>query len=459
MLQKFLVTAVFFTAIVSIFVNRDVIEFRYSRFLDIPYYLSPFIAAFIVLLTGVIDLGQFYTALAGVSISQGTGFLQTSGPFSTIILFLSVAFISLCLEVSGFFRYLAVKVLKAVDGSGRKLFFAVFWVSGFLALFTSNDILILTFTPFLIEFLNLTDLDPVPYLVAEFFAANVFSMVFLIGNETNIIVAASHALGFVSFLKIMLIPGFAGGTACFIALYMIFRERVETDYSCRKLPDVRLNRWELLASALLLGTLLSLAIFSISGYLLWHIALLWVMVSVMLFVVPDTVEKLWKKQEADELFLYRINQKMPWEVVPFLTGFFVLVYAFSVTGVTSVIAEVLMSGAEGSILKTVFGVGALSTFSANLLNNIPMTALFSEVLTGYGTGMERTAALYSLVIGSNIGAIITPIGALAGIMWMKMVNHDEERITFREFSSIGWKVALPTLLASLAGLYLSIQIL
>jgi Na+/H+ antiporter NhaD/arsenite permease-like protein len=41
-------------------------------------------------------------------------------------------------------------------------------------------------------------------------------------------------------------------------------------------------------------------------------------------------------------------------------------------------------------------------------------------------------------------------------MWMKMVNHDGEKITFRGFFSIGWKIAIPTLLASLLGLYLSI---
>ncbi|MFQ3275558.1 MAG: arsenical pump membrane protein [Candidatus Nanohaloarchaea archaeon] len=456
MLESFLVSAFFLTAVVSIFVNQKVIEFRGSRFLDIPYYISPFAAAFALVLTGVIDLNQVYTALTGISFSQGLAFLNNSGPFSAILLFLSVAFVSLCLEVSGFFRYLAVKVLEKVDGSGRKLFFAVFWISGFLALFTSNDILILTFTPFLIEFLRFTDLEAVPFLVAEFFAANVFSMVFLIGNETNIIVATSQGLGFLNFIEVMVIPGLAGGLACFISLYWVFRSRIPESYSCRELPDLKIDRWEVLSSSLLLGTLLSLAVFSVYGFLLWHIVLVWVLISLVLFVLPDTFEKVLQKKDAEELFIYRINQKMPWEVVPFLIGFFVLVHASMVTGLTSGAQGLIEVLAGEDLLKTVFGVGVASTLSANLLNNIPMTALFSEVLTGYGAGATRLGALYALVIGSNIGAIVTPIGALAGIMWMKMVNHDGEKITFRGFFSIGWKIAIPTLLASLLGLYLSI---
>lgn len=454
MLGNLLVSSVFFLTVLSIFVNRGVVNSRYLRFLDVPYHWSPLIGAFLVFLLGGLDLVQIYNGLIGMSVSNGLGFLQSSGPFSTVVLFLSVAFVSLCLEVSGFFRYLAVKTLKVVNGSGKKLFFAVFWISGIVALFTSNDILILTFTPFLIEFLDLADLNPVPYLIAEFFAANVFSMVFLIGNETNIIVATAHSLGFLSFVKYMVLPGFIGGIACFSVLYLIFRNRIDVVYGCEELPEVKLNRWEILSSFLLVGTLLSLAALSMFGFLLWHVGLTWALISLVLFVLPDMVGKWRRRADAEELFIYQVNQKMPWEVIPFLTGFFILVQAFAVSGLTSILTNTLETLAGGSLFETVFGVGILSTISANLLNNIPMTVLFSDVLTGYGSGIENIAALYSLVIGSNIGANITPVGALAGIMWMKMLNHEEKRISFKQFTSIGWKVTAFTAVTSLLSLYL-----
>lgn len=451
MLDRILVSAVFFAVVLSIFVNREVLQLDALKFLDVPYYWSPLLGAALVWIVGGFDPSAVYTGLFG---SGAIAALNASGPFSTVILFLSIAFISLCLEVSGFFRYLAVETLKLVDGSGRKLFFAVFWISGFLALFTSNDILILTFTPFLIEFLDKTDLDALPFLIAEFFAANVFSMVFLVGNETNIIVATAHSLGFVEFLKLMALPGFAGGIACFTALYFVFRDKVAVSYSTGDLPGLRLNRWEVLSFAILAAALVSLAVLSTYGYLLWHVGLIWAGVASLLFVAPDLFMK---RDKLEDTFLYRINGKMPWEVVPFLTGFFLLVQSFQVTGLTALLTESLTGLTGDSLLATVFGVGAASTVAANLLNNIPMTALMSDVLAGYSSGASRTAALYSLVVGSNIGANVTPIGALAGIMWMKMVNRGQDRISFREFFRIGWKVTLLTGAACLSALYLVVR--
>ena len=56
--------------------------------------------------------------------------------------------------------------------------------------------------------------------------------------------------------------------------------------------------------------------------------------------------------------------------------------------------------------------------AANPVNNIPMSVLYRSVISALpaGTG-NGTAALYAAVVGSNLGAFFTPMGALAGIMW------------------------------------------
>lgn len=452
MVEHHFVALIFLLTTVSIFVNQGVINSRFLSFLDIPYYLSPPLGAFLIFLVGGLSFGQVYKGVFGLPVSEGLSFLSTSGPYSTVLLFLSIAFISLSLEVSGFFRYLAVKVLKVVDGSGTKLFGAVFWVTAFFALFTSNDIIILTFTPFLLEFLDLVDLDAVPFLVAEFFAANIFSMVILIGNETNIIAATSHGIDFVQHFQYMVLPGLASGLASFGVLYLIFREKVGVEYKVGDLPEVRLDRWEIFSSALLVGTLVSLGLLSTQGIQLWQIGLIWAGITTVLFVLPDLLES----SSLENSYLYGINSKMPWEVVPFLLGFFVMVQAFSVTGITTMIADSLYSFTGGDLFSTVFGIGVLSTLSTNMLNNIPMTILFSDVLSAYGAGVTQTAAVYSLILGSNIGANITPIGALAGIMWMRMVNQGEQRISFKEFFNYGIRVTSVTALVSLTVLYLVI---
>ncbi|MEK6821410.1 MAG: SLC13 family permease, partial [archaeon] len=107
-------------------------------------------------------------------------------PIKILILFLSMVFVSIYLDHVGVLEYLARLTLRWAGGNGRKLFAALFVVVSFLTIFTSNDIIILTLTPFVYYFTTHAKLDPVPFLLAEFFAANSWSTFLPIGNPTNI---------------------------------------------------------------------------------------------------------------------------------------------------------------------------------------------------------------------------------------------------------------------------------
>ncbi|MEG1535559.1 MAG: ArsB/NhaD family transporter, partial [Clostridia bacterium] len=67
--------------------------------------------------------------------------------------------------------------------------------------------------------------------------------------------------------------------------------------------------------------------------------------------------------------------------------------------------------------------------------------------------------VFASVIGSNIGAFLTPVGALAGIMWSSILRHNGIKFSFVDFLKYGFAIAIPTLLASLGGLYLSFAII
>jgi arsenical pump membrane protein len=49
--------------------------------------------------------------------------------------------------------------------------------------------------------------------------------------------------------------------------------------------------------------------------------------------------------------------------------------------------------------------------------------------------------MYSTIIASNIGAYFTPIGALAGIMWMGILNKTGIKFGFKEFLKYGVIIA------------------
>lgn len=69
-----------------------------------------------------------------------------------------------------------------------------------------------------------------------------------------------------------------------------------------------------------------------------------------------------------------------------------------------------------------FSFGTTSALFANLINNIPMSVLYSKVLESV-SAQNLPAALYASVIGSNLGALLTPIGALAAIMWNAILKN------------------------------------
>ena len=118
---------------------------------------------------------------------------------------------------------------------------------------------------------------------------------------------------------------------------------------------------------------------------------------------------------------------------------FIIVLALKENGVTSALNSLLVSS------NNIDGVsfGFLSALSANLLNNIPMSVLFESIIAN-----KSAAALYGAIIGSNIGAFITPVGALAGIMWNKILVNQGAKVSFLKFTLCGLAVAIPTLISS-----------
>lgn len=102
-----------------------------------------------------------------------------------------------------------------------------------------------------------------------------------------------------------------------------------------------------------------------------------------------------------------------------------------------------------------FSFGTTSALFANLINNIPMSVLYSKVLESV-SAQNLPAALYASVIGSNLGALLTPIGALAAIMWNAILKKQNVRFTFVDFVWRGFLVGIPSILCAIAGLKISL---
>ena len=368
-------------------------------------------------------------------------------PVKILVLFLSMTLLSVFLDELGFFRYLASCALKRARGGQVTLFLILYLLVSVLTVFTSNDVIILSFTPFICYFAKSAGISPMPYLAAEFVAANTWSMALVIGNPTNIYLATGAGITFLDYLRVMLLPTLLAGTAAFIALFLLFRRRLTApiEASCKeeRIEDKPLF---ILGIAHLGACTVLLAVGSYIGLAMWLVSLCAV-ISLFACVLTVSLVRRLRHAAGAAIFPRELRSclmREPWQLAPFVLSMFVLIVALSEVGATDAIAALL--GKDRPILA----YGAVSFLSANLVNNIPMSVLFERVIPSGEAFSE--AAVYATVIGSNLGAFLTPIGALAGIMFSALLAKQGLRFGYLDFLKIGITVAIPTLAVALLGL-------
>lgn len=402
------------------------------------YWLIPLVIAIILLCFGGVDAKEVWEQFTIDS---------EVNPLKILVLFLSMSGLSVYLDEIGFFKWLASKVLKRAGTSQLKLFFLLYVTTSVLTVFTSNDVIILTFTPFICYFARNCDIDPVPFIVTEFVSANSWSMFFIIGNPTNIYLATSMGVSFGEYFKVMALPTIFAGFCSLGILYLLFRKKLAKPLAPHESVETIDNRPSLIIglASLAIVTIL-LAISSYIGIEMWIVSLVGCAFSLIAGGIATLVQKKSLKPISKTLL------RLPWQLVPFLLSMFIVVLSLSQCGITEYLANVLQNA------DTALTFGTTSALFANLMNNIPMSVLYSQILQSVQE-QHMIGALYGAIIGSNLGALLTPIGALAAIMWSSILKTQNVKFSFLDFVKNGMIVGIPSLLCAIGGLEIMLLIL
>ncbi|MBO4569750.1 MAG: hypothetical protein J5689_00835 [Clostridia bacterium] len=387
----------------------------------------------VICLIGAIILLCF--GLAGENPITNIFFNSASiNPLKILVLFLSCASLSVLLDQIGFFSYLASIVLKKSKQNQIKLFFSFYFVIAILTIFTSNDILILTFTPFICYFAKHAKIDATPYIIAEFVGANTWSIFFLIGNPTNIYMGTSFGITFIEYALKMAIPTICCGLISILIIFALFRKKLKQPLS---VEDVNVEKPDrTLLTIGLTGLILAIVLMSVANYIgleLWYIPLACCSLTYILVLVALLI----KKQKLN--LLWGALQRLPYSLIPFLLSMSIFVAVINNTGIISSFGDFIST-------QNIIVVGIISLLLGNLLNNIPMTMLMTTTLASFASSLGY---VYGVIATSNICAILTPIGSLAGIMFMKILKNNEVKYSFKDFFKYGIIISIPTLLASL----------
>lgn len=359
-------------------------------------------------------------------------------PLKIFILFFSMTFISIFLDEVGFFKLIATKILSKVNNKQITLFICLYFLAAILTIFTSNDIIILTFTPFICYFCKDAGINPLPYLIGIFISSNTYSMMFIIGNPTNIYLATSQGIDFVSYFKVMFIPTILSGLIEFIILILLFRKKLNDKILSREIEKQEYNKFLIIIG--LIHLFICLIFLIISSYLNIEMYLI-SLVSALSLLIISFVYFIVKKIKLSKYL--DILKRLPFELIPFMLSMFIIVLALNKQNIPSMISNYLNNGNE------IINYGISSFLMCNVMNNIPMSIFYASIIN-----IGDLKATYSTIIGSNLGAFLTPIGALAGIMFTSLIKKYDVKYTFIDFIKYGAIISIPTLLIALFSLML-----
>ena len=387
------------------------------------------IGAVLALLVGVVSFEDVLTV--------------TNIVWDATLAFIGIIILSMVLDQIGFFEWAALKMARLSKGNGTLMFIYILLLGALVAAFFANDGAALILTPILLAKMKHLKMDPIAvfaFLMAGGFIGDSASSPLVISNLTNIVTAGYFDIGFWEYAKTMFLPNALSIIASIVVLWLFFRkdipkhidiENLATPESVIKNKTMFTLSWYFLA-LLMVGYFigdyydLPVSIFALGGALI--------------FLAIATYFKATKPMMT--------IKTAPWQVVWFSIGLYVVVYGLKNAGLTSYLAVLINDMVGVSNTVAVIGTGFLAALLSSVMNNMPTIMIMDIAIAETG----HTALAYANILGSNLGPKMTPIGSLATLLWLHVLEKKGVKITWMQYMKVGLIITPPVLLTALLGL-------
>ncbi|GAB1315531.1 Arsenite efflux transporter [Madurella fahalii] len=163
-------------------------------------------------------------------------------PYDIMVFFITLAYIAISIDASGFIRYLAFKVLQWGGRVGHRLYFYLYLFFFGLGSFVGNDPIILSGTAFLAYMTRVSSniVHPRAWIYTQFAVANIASAILVSSNPTNLVLAGAFQIRFIDYTANMIVPVIITAIVLFpFLLYIVFNNEslIPISIKMHELPE------------------------------------------------------------------------------------------------------------------------------------------------------------------------------------------------------------------------------
>lgn len=339
-----------------------------------------------------------------------SAFDQTWQPF---ILILGLILIGHCATTDGLFESLGAR-LSTLPGGGVILLVSMLSLVAVVTATLNLDTSVVFVTPIVLHAARRRGVDERAFLYGSIFMANAASLLLLGSNLTNILVfTGRHVRGDV-FARTMF-PEWISSIVL-TAVVMIAWNWSNLRSSTGTVPD-EVPRFRIGVGLVGLCAATGLMLF-VSDPALFVLGV---------GIVAEVVELVWLRRT-------KVGAVMSVANLPLLGGLF----GFAL--IVAVVARVWSYPAHLMASAGPWTTAAIGAGSANVINNLPASALLSSKLPSHP---------YELLLGLDLGPNFFVIGAMSSLLWLRIARQNDAAPSIRTFTKVGAIVTVATLAAAL----------
>ncbi|RMG26955.1 MAG: hypothetical protein D6732_20760 [Methanobacteriota archaeon] len=351
----------------------------------------------------------------------------------------------------GLFQFISIKLLKATKGDPRYLYFSLGTLTLLLSSLVNTIPAILVVGALTIVACSELNYNPRPFILMEIVVTNTGGLTTLISAITNLIIAIPFGIAFIRFTVI------AGPLAMILfvisMVFMYYAVPIEKGMDPKKRMEKinSFNEWSVIddkvkfykTSAVFALSMLMLLLSDTIGF------------SIAVISVGGGLLMMYASGKKFE----QVLPKVDWTLLTFFASLFVLIKVLEIVGVLRILAEVLVFFLGSNNLIASLILLLFSTIISGVLDNVVLAVTLTPIIQDIAatTSLDAGPLVWALIIGTNLGGGLTPIGAPPCVLGLGILQRETgQKVGWGEFfKTVGMATIIRLVVAAI---YLAILV-